>query len=341
MNATLHHRAATLHRELLAVVADQRAADHRCAVLLFELAKDQLYRQLGHTSVVAYAVEVLGLTVRRTRDLLAIGRRLPELPLLSEAFAAGDVGWTKVREVVRVATPATEAAWVDVAKKVNNRELELRVGLTHVGDLPPEDGCSAEKGPSRVRMVFELEASDAQVVRDAIALVRAQSGVNRAEVEDGALLAMIAGKVLAEAPAETAPTGERYRIVLEHCPGCASTCGREHEVSETVALESRCDVEVVDGRPGATQGRLARSIPPSVRRAVVHRDRERCRAPGCRCRLWLDVHHVKPRHLGGTHTVENLVTLCPAHHRMVHEGVLGIEAEDGELRFRTARTAGP
>jgi hypothetical protein len=49
----------------------------------------------------------------------------------------------------------------------------------------------------------------------------------------------------------------------------------------------------------------------------VHRD-----VGGRRCenRRWVHIHHVQPRGKGGPNTVENLITLCSAHHRIHHAG---------------------
>jgi 5-methylcytosine-specific restriction endonuclease McrA len=53
------------------------------------------------------------------------------------------------------------------------------------------------------------------------------------------------------------------------------------------------------------------------------RDQGRCqfKLPNgkiCGSRFWVDLHHLKPRSEGGTDHVENLVTLCQSHHRLVH-----------------------
>jgi len=101
------------------------------------------------------------------------------------------------------------------------------------------------------------------------------------------------------------------------------------EVDEAIVHEACCGAEVVDLRPGPKQGHLSRSIPPAVRRTVLHRDKLRCQVPGCRCRLWLDVHHVLPWSEGGTHDADNLITLCWLHHRLLHEGLLVVEVTDG------------
>jgi 5-methylcytosine-specific restriction endonuclease McrA len=62
------------------------------------------------------------------------------------------------------------------------------------------------------------------------------------------------------------------------------------------------------------------TIPPSVRAAVLARDRHRCAAPGCRSAHFLEVHHVMRRGQGGSNRAENLITLCRRCHRFMHEG---------------------
>src|SRR5207245_7943909 len=68
--------------------------------------------------------------------------------------------------------------------------------------------------------------------------------------------------------------------------------------------------------------RASQTIPPATRRLVMRRHRGCCAVPGCRNALLLDVHHVELRSEGGDHDPENLVPLCSAHHRAVHDGRL-------------------
>jgi len=62
-----------------------------------------------------------------------------------------------------------------------------------------------------------------------------------------------------------------------------------------------------------------------ARRAALERDGHRCRATdyglegGCVGWLPLEVHHVRRRSQGGTHDLDNLVTLCYGHHQWVTE----------------------
>jgi hypothetical protein len=93
-----------------------------------------------------------------------------------------------------------------------------------------------------------------------------------------------------------------------------------------------CDASVVvieEGPEGSALdvGRKTRSIPPAIRRALNARD-GRCRFPGCTARH-CDAHHITHWAEGGGTSLDNLLLLCRRHHRLVHEGGIGIERDTG------------
>jgi len=57
---------------------------------------------------------------------------------------------------------------------------------------------------------------------------------------------------------------------------------------------------------------------PAVKHAVNLRDRGKCQVPDCRNETWTHLHHKTPKAQGGPDTVENLITLCQAHHKIAH-----------------------
>jgi hypothetical protein len=80
-------------------------------------------------------------------------------------------------------------------------------------------------------------------------------------------------------------------------------------------------------------GARTRTIPPALRRALLHRDTH-CRFPGCHGRF-VQGHHIRHWAHGGPTTLSNLTLLCRRHHRAVHEEGYQVErTADGELRFR-------
>ena len=133
--------------------------------------------------------------------------------------------------------------------------------------------------------------------------------------------------------------------------GCCEIERRTAIAAET-ARRLCCDagiVPVVDGPNGEplSAGRRTRSIPPAVRRAPANREprtanreprtanRDRgCRFPGCPSTQRLHGHHVRHWADGGETSLDNLVLLCPTHHRLVHEGGFDVRRlDDGAFRF--------
>jgi hypothetical protein len=55
-------------------------------------------------------------------------------------------------------------------------------------------------------------------------------------------------------------------------------------------------------------------------------DGHRCQAPGCRATRFLEVHHREPRRRGGRNSAANLITLCAACPRLLHERGVGLAA---------------
>src|SRR5256885_6484666 len=84
-------------------------------------------------------------------------------------------------------------------------------------------------------------------------------------------------------------------------------------------------------------GRRTRTISPGLRRALWLRDRG-CRFPGCTNRHFVHAHHIHHWAHGGVTETENLVLLCSAHHRLVHEANFGVRrTADGDVMFSCPR----
>jgi hypothetical protein len=104
------------------------------------------------------------------------------------------------------------------------------------------------------------------------------------------------------------------------------------------AWQWMCDsamVPMLEAEPGQVLdvGRSRRTIPLSLRRAVVRRDLH-CVFAGCdatadRC----EVHHIVAWAHGGTTSLSNLALLCHRHHRAIHqEGFILLGTPDDGLR---------
>jgi RuvA, C-terminal domain len=83
--------------------------------------------------------------------------------------------------------------------------------------------------------------------------------------------------------------------------------------------------------------RAKQTVTPATRRTVLRRDHHRCKLPGCKNAVFVDLHHIELGSEGGRNDADNLVTLCGVHHRAAHHGQLRVtgSAADG-VRFQHA-----
>ena len=80
-------------------------------------------------------------------------------------------------------------------------------------------------------------------------------------------------------------------------------------------------------------GRRRRRPSSAIRRAARERDHCRCRFPGCESRR-ADLHHIQHWINGGRTDLDNLISLCPCHHKVVHDrGYLIAASPPGGFSF--------
>ena len=79
-------------------------------------------------------------------------------------------------------------------------------------------------------------------------------------------------------------------------------------------------------------GRRRRRPSSAIRRAARERDGGRCRFPGCESRR-ADLHHIQHWANGGRTDLDNLISLCPWHHKLVHDRGYLIAAPPGSGDF--------
>ena len=70
-------------------------------------------------------------------------------------------------------------------------------------------------------------------------------------------------------------------------------------------------------------GRSTRLISRRLRRALEHRQ-PTCAVPGCGATRGLHAHHIRHWEDGGATELDNLVLVCPYHHRLHHRGAITI-----------------
>ncbi len=323
--------AAKVHESLCHSLKAVEQAQ-QCAVLWFaEIMRRHLYREFNCSSINQYAMTRLGFSKSRTGDFIRLARQLDKLPAVRKALSLGELGYTKAREIVGVATPETEDGWLAAAKKPRNeliREVKRAKQAAKVdqgqGELLP--AAPTVVAPKELPVRFQMELTPEQEARRAAIVERLHKlgGVpsDRAELMLEALAALLESR-------EKTPRG-----VLTSVPP-VQVHVHEREGRMTVQTEagerdlSRADIERIrcDSAVCKQGGRNTTTIPPRTRREVLARDKHRCQAPGCHRTRFLEVHHIILRNQGGTNQPENLITLCGSCHRLWHEKGINPEVE--------------
>ncbi len=341
--------ASQAHIALKQAVLTMDQARH-CAVLWFaDILARRLYTQLGYASIQLYASKELGFSSTRTGDFVRLARKLDDLPTLKRSLAKGKIGYTKVREIIKVATPATEKAWLKAANSMPRHQLEQKVaqarrqavtqhyqpGQTVLHPTAKADAQLVSEIPVRV----QLEMTPEQFARyEALLELLSKRGTTGKRVDRILEGLELLAQPVQEAPAETqnglkptvkksekttpprpTPRGTPFQIHVHQCPDCGqfsvpSSRGELHLGSAEIE-RILCDARIDDPRLGIPN---KHTITPTLRRQVMARDGHHCQVPGCANTRFLEVHHVVPRAKGGSNSPENLVTLCSACHRHIH-----------------------
>jgi len=79
-----------------------------------------------------------------------------------------------------------------------------------------------------------------------------------------------------------------------------------------------------EARPKAGKPTIQKAprLSQKKKQVLIHSVGTKCCYPHCREKIALDVHHITPREEGGTNSENNLVVLCPNHHRMARDGTI-------------------
>jgi HNH endonuclease len=322
----------TVDRALRAIAQRRAALDADEAAWLRQAEALQIWRPLGMVSALDYLERVLGYAPRTAQDRLRVARALGSLPQLTAALTRGELAFSAVRELTRVATPATEASWTAAALGKNLRQIEELVADHRPGDRP-DDPADPEARTHVVR--FELSAETFALLRQAHTILDDEHGEH---LPDDAFVAALCGTVLDGAPTSETTGRAKFQIAVTVCERCQQGwqegAGAKLAIRTAVVERALCDAQHLGSLDGDAPERAHQDISPSVARFVWRRDGGRCRLPGCRSARGLELHHVVHRADGGSHDASNLVLACSACHQAHHSGALTISGTADHLEVR-------
>jgi hypothetical protein len=295
-----------------------------------------------------------------------VARQLDSLPLTCKAFADGDISFTHVSLIAGTAKqlgdrmePEAEGVLVKLAAEVDPRRLRRAATMLRHCLEPDEVLLDANEQHERrflhlsqtfdgmFRVDGQLDAEGGATLQTAI-----NSAMGPPAADDNRTHAQRRADAWVEIARRQLDGGQLPQVggqkphlmitvdvtTLTKQPGSPAA---ELEWADLIPAETArrfaCDCTITPVFRGAEShqvdaGRTSRVIPPSMRRALIARDKH-CRFPGCdRPVAWTQGHHLKHWADGGPTLIFNLALLCGRHHHLTHEGGIRLEwGADGEL----------
>jgi hypothetical protein len=311
-------------------------AHHRSALdalEAFDLRRAEqmkIYLFFGYVSLYEYMERVLGYRPHTARERMRVARALATLPEISVALARGGLSYSAVRELTRVATAETEAAWLAASDGLVTNQIESLVAKHRPGDRP-DDPADPELRTRVVRLALPPEVH--ALWRQARMVIAEARG---AEITDADFLETLCRNAIAPGSGAEGPA---HQIAYKQCPDCRHVtqngAGREIDIASEVLERASCDAKLVGSLDAATPERATTTVTPRLREQVFARDSARCTVPGCRSARNLEAHHIIEQARGGPHTLSNLTLLCSGHHAALHAGRLIIRGQAPyERQFR-------
>jgi len=286
----------------------------------------------------------LGLSA--AREKVRVAHALKTLPGIALSFSRGELSYSKVRALTRVARPDNEGtlkafALKTTAARVEERCRELRCGradsVAEANRSHAKRSLRMHRDQSRGTMTItvELPLEAGELIDKALDRARESSIASGPEfaaeswaAQQADALVTMASSYLTGHRETSTNSSENYQVTV-HVDRSALSDGSGRSGLPIESVKRLCcdgdTVVIVEDENGEPLniGRKTRTVPTAIKRALWSRDKG-CVFPGCTNKRFVDAHHIQHWSAGGETSLDNLLLLCTRHHRLVHEGGFSI-----------------
>jgi hypothetical protein len=309
---------------------------HAFVALIEEYDRTGRWHGDGFRSLAHWLCLETGFDLPAANELVRVAQALRVLPQINAEFASGALSLDKVRALTRVAVPADQEMWLNVARHAHGAQLTricraFAQANGEASDTHDNRGISwSWRDDGMLYLTALLSPEDGSVVIRAIE--KAMKPPRRELVDARARRADALIDIC------TSGAHQPARVVL-HIEADHASVEDGPAVPHSVARFLSCDSQVArlterDGTP-LDVGRARRLVTGRLRHAMQTRDRS-CRFPGCGVPArHTHAHHIEHWMDGGRTDLGNVISLCGFHHRGLHNGAYRITREPVGLTFRT------
>jgi hypothetical protein len=267
------------------------------------------WQALGFASEAHYARERLGMSRASLRAKVNLARRSQGLDHVVDALQQGEIGFEAAQLVARIATPATEQAWVDRASRRTFKHLREEVQAVELGTRL---AGATDRSPPSEQHIKQMQALERSILSGEF-LRRVSSG--HAEEAVGDRPNQCPGDEATAVQISGSPGGKvtlRMRV-----PGDLLLHYRQLERAHAHKLPGTSFIQFLCASFWQT---WVPTLGVSDKwEAIYRRDRYRCTSPVCHQRN-VTLHHVEYRAGGGTDDPDNLTSPCAFCHLQGEHG---------------------
>lgn len=336
-----------LDRCILNLCTHINMATYELLVLVREFDERVGFLQWGLQNCAEWLAWRCDLSMTTAREKVRVAHALKILPLVSEAFSSGELSYTKIRALTRVAHRNNEEALVEFALRntatiVSQRCRELRCGADASIDTAERAFANrslrirrdTERG--MMAITVELPMDTGELVEKALDKARDDDDLGIPDFADtswstrqaDAFVNLLTGYL----SGGDGVAHDNYLVTVHvdqsALNGSEGRAGLPIESVKRLCCDSHAVVITEDSRGEPLSiGRKSRIIPKAIARAVRARDNNCCTFPGCHNQRFLNCHHVEHWSNGGETSLNNLMLLCTKHHALVHEGGFRIDKD--------------
>lgn len=299
-----------IHRRACEAARQHRKVEAELLEVLQQVDQSRVFLARGYSSLFLYVVKELALSESVAYNLISVARKAREVPELKTEIQNGAITLSNARKIVPVLTKENKTEWLVKASRLSQRLLEKEVVKVRPQEAIPEKATYVTG--SRIKLELGLSEKDMLKLRRVQDLL-CQSRKRPVSLVE-AIVSLTGDYLTKHDPVEMAKRQKVKTGLQKIEPKIELPRGAGKDQSEQNPSKS---VET----PVSLQARAP--IPAQILHQVNLRDQRRCthtdsNGETCNQTRWIEIHHVKPVSLGGTNALQNLKTLCSAHHRWIH-----------------------
>jgi hypothetical protein len=331
---TRERRREARRSELRSLCEQEARIKQRVTQIVREADDDDDWRAAGCSSSAQWLAQISSSDHRTAQQITRTSSALRRLPALDHALSTGALSLDQVAAAAEFATPGTDAELARVA--VGKAPSAIAIAARTLAPPAVEDdqelyqrrslSMSWTRGRRELCFSGRLPLEQGAIFEQAIwSIAKPQRAADK---QTGTLLdwqqsAADALVTLARQSrdADGGVTRSPTTLIVHLSDDAPPLLEGAGPLSPETAERLTCDARRLTIKPSGrdlVHSRVARCASYAQQRAL-HKRSTHCQYPGCTAARELEAHHVVPVECGGRTELDNLILLCPRHHKLLHD----------------------